>query len=72
MALYTLTERKEYKVDLLPENIFDKLVRKFPTKETESDSGCKYSFLPYRVDIVGIKRILSTETREVQNFIEAQ
>lgn len=73
---YTLAERKEYDVDLLPSNIFEELKRKFPCVEKPSLYGLtyntdgKYQFYPYQIDIIGTKRILSTEAKEVQQFID--
>lgn len=73
---YTLVERKEYDVDLLPQNIFEELERKFPVSEVPSlcarafGTGGKYRFRPYSIDVFGTKRILSTEAKEVQQFID--
>lgn len=73
---YTLAERKEYDMDLLPQNIFEELERKFPAHERTSlyvltyNTNAKYKFRPYRIDLIGTKRILSTEAKEVQQFID--
>lgn len=71
MAKYTLTERKFYDVDKLPKNIFKELDKHFPTTESNSELWHTYRFCPYSIDFVGAKRILSTEAKEVQNFIES-
>lgn len=74
---YTLTERKEYEVDLLPKNIFTELEEKFPCIEEPSlygktyNTDSTYKFREYKVEIVGTKRILSTCSKEVQEFIES-
>ncbi len=73
---YTLVERKEYDLELLPQNIFEELKRKFSCSERPSLYGLtyntdgKYKFYPYQIDIIGTKRILSTEAKEVQQFID--
>ncbi len=73
---YTLVERKEYDVDLLPQNIFEELERKFPCSKKPSlygltyNTGGKYKFYPYSIDVIGTKRILSTKAKEVQQFID--
>ena len=71
MAKYTLTERKFYDVDKLPKNIFKELDKQFPATESNSGLWHTYRFCPYRIDFAGAKRILSTEAKEVQNFIES-
>ena len=71
MAKYTLTERKFYDVDKLPKNIFKELDKNFPTTENNSELWHTYRFCPYRIDFDGLKRILSTEAKEVQDFIES-
>ena len=65
MSRYTLTKRESYDVDAFPKNIFDELERKFPPREDGA-----YVFRPYRIDIVGMKRILSTEAKEVHDFLK--
>ena len=71
MAKYTLTERKFYDVDKLPKNIFKELDKHFPTTKSNSELWHTYRFCPYRIDFKGVKRILSTEAKEVQDFIES-
>lgn len=71
MAKYTLTKRKFYDVDKLPKNIFKELNKHFTTTKSTSDWGCSYRFFPYRIDFEGVNRILSTEAKEVQDFIES-
>ena len=71
MAKYTLIERKFYDVDKLPKNIFEELDKHFPTTENNSELGRTYRFCPYSINFEGVKRILSTEAKEVQNFIES-
>ena len=65
MSRYTLTKWESYDVDAFPKDIFAKLETKFPPREDGA-----YIFRPYRVDIVGMKRILSTEAKEVQDFLK--
>lgn len=74
---YTLTNKKEYDIDALPRSVFEELENEFPCRESPSLYGRTYKiddtykFRPYRVDVIGTKRILSTDSKEVQNFIES-
>ena len=74
---HTLTKRKEYEVDLLPKNIFTELKKNFPCTYKPSlygktyNTNSTYKFCAYEVEIVGTKRILSTCSKEVQEFIES-
>lgn len=72
MSLYTLVYRKEYDVDKLPKGVFDRLEEKFPAHQSESDFGGSYTFKPYRVDIVGVERKISTTAKEVQDFLDQE
>lgn len=73
---HTLTDKKEYEVDLLPKNTFDELEKKFPCIERPSlygrtyNTNSTYKFRAYDVYMIGTKRILSTRSKEVQKFLD--
>jgi hypothetical protein len=65
MKHYILTERKEYDRNNFSNNIFEDLENAFPPR-TEG----VYIFRPYHVEIIGTKRIIQTQAKEVQEFLE--